>query len=112
MMHFDTLAQAVDFISDRLESDDVSGLMSQVAQAQRRLERKPDFRDYFAQFVFAQLQAKHREKDLRQRYAGLGFPADDTRHKLGGHMAELGCLHIDFEKQDAGWSLHNIWICR
>jgi len=50
--------------------------------------------------------------DLRERYAGRDFPKDQNRFKLGGHMAELGCVHIDFVNWDGGWRLWNISVCR
>ena len=29
-----------------------------------------------------------------------------------GREAELGCIHIDFQKIEAGWVLDEIWVCR
>jgi hypothetical protein len=64
------------------------------------------------QRIFSQLQGYQREMDFWLRYQGKRFPVDDQRFTLGGHMAELGCIHIDFQKVDGGWVLDNIWICR
>lgn len=103
------LSQAVNFIASCLESNDPLRLHENMANT-RQIEQTDLL--IFREFVFAQLQKRHEEIDLRSRYRQLHFPTGENRFKLGGHMAELGCIHIDFVKTDEGWLLDSITICR
>ena len=62
--------------------------------------------------VFRRLKDRHGQEDLRTRYRQRRFPRDQTNHKPGGHLKELGCLHIDFIREDGGWHLERTWLCR
>ncbi|MHA3775490.1 hypothetical protein ACXR0O_28565 [Verrucomicrobiota bacterium sgz303538] len=45
-------------------------------------------------------------------YSSRKFPVVGSTFKLGGHDSELGHMHIDFKRTEAGWVLDDIWICR
>lgn len=109
---FSNLSEAVAFIAECLESGDSAELLSELGQAQEYLAQRPDHLEYFSKFVFGALRDVHRRTDLRELYKGRVFPEKSTQFKLGGHMQELGCIHIDFEKRDRGWVLRDIWLCR
>jgi hypothetical protein len=109
---FRTLSDAVDFISRCLEEDASAELASAPARFAANVARDPDYLDYFSRFIFEPLQETHRRTDLRALYAGREFPSQETHFKLGGHMAELGCIHVDFVRQGAVWTLEEIWLCR
>lgn len=102
---FQTLPQAVGFIAELIERNSASELMAQFT-------RKPDHSDSFTEGIFPQLQSLHQAIDLRARYKGKHFPTNETRFELGGHLKELGCIHIDFQKTERGWVLDEIWQCR
>lgn len=106
---FAGLSQAVNFIAACLERNDPQRLHENMANTRQIAQTDLLI---FREFVFAQLQKRHEEIDLRSRYRQLHFPAGENRFKLGGHMAELGCIHIDFVKTDEGWLLDSITICR
>ena len=109
---FRQLSDAVGFVAQCLQSDDPEKLMSQLWRAERLLKPDSWHGDHFREFVFGQLKKIHEETDLQALYQDRIFPEDDTRLKLGGHMSELGCIHIDFAKRDEGWVIHDIWLCR
>ena len=109
---FPSLSEAVAFIVACLESDAQARLLSECERGSAHLVRNPDYLDHFSRFVFSQLRDKHQETDLRTRYSDRVFPEDGTKFKLGGHMQELGCIHIDFVKRESGWALRDIWLCR
>ena len=102
---FQTLSQAVGFIAEVIERKSASELMAQFAH-------EPHYSDSFTDGIFPQLQSLHQAIDLRARYKGKHFPTNETRFTLGGHLKELGCVHIDFEKTERGWVLDEIWQCR
>jgi len=106
------LSEAVAFIAECLDSGACAELFSELEKAQEHVARRPDHLDYFSKFVFATLRDIHRRTDLRELYRGRGFPEESAQFKLGGHMQELGCIHIDFEKRERGWALRDIWVCR
>jgi hypothetical protein len=109
---FRTLAEAVDFIAARLEANEPEALMQATQALPHHLDWDPDYPSYFIRYLFTPLEEIHRRTDLRALYADREFPQEDTQFKLGGHMAELGCTHIDFERHGAVWHLHDIWMCR
>jgi len=96
------LQQAVDFIATALESTNY------VAIANACLDPRPKPEDY----VLKDLQRAHNKTPLRKLYADKSFPTNDTTFKLGGHMAELWCTHIDFLKTNDVWRLKAIWMCK
>lgn len=106
---FSTLSQALRFIAGCIEQSDARRLFAALARLQR--PGRDDAR-YFAERIFPQLVACHHEIDFRARYRDRHFPPGETRFKLGGHLSELGCLHIDFVKSGPGWLLEDISICR
>jgi hypothetical protein len=109
---FSTLAEAVGFIAECLDTDAGAELLAELEHGRDLLARRPDHAGYFAEFVFGALKLSHEQMDLRERYKGQDFPEDDPHLKLGGHMAELGCTHIDFVRRDDGWRLRDIFVCR
>ena len=110
--YFQTLEAVVDFICSSLDTDTCGTLLNQIEQSERHTARDSSYPDYFQKFVFSQLQDLHRKLDLRRLYRGRTFPKEQRTYKLGGHMQELGCIHIDFLKAEQGWVISDIWICR
>ncbi|MBC8331063.1 MAG: hypothetical protein H8E28_03695 [Anaerolineae bacterium] len=116
-LSFKTLSQAVDFIASCLDQNQILRLTGQIQHFEQDRQRTqklgPDYHaNYFATHIFTQLQQIHTRSNLREIYAEQNFPNNETFHKLGGHMAELGCIHIDFQQQANGWVIQNIWMCR
>jgi hypothetical protein len=109
---FQTLSQAVDFIATQVEHEAIQGLTRHFAHIRRANFQEPAYSEHFSKRVFPELKRVHQEKDLRALYRGRRFPENVQRYTLGGHMAELGCLHIDFERVQDGWILDEIWECR
>ena len=101
---FRSLREAVSFIADCLDADRPEKLFRACTN---RHGSSP-----FEDAVFRQLKERHGEQKLPRRYARRTFPRDKTKCKLGGHMKELGCLHIDFVKKNGAWRLERIWLCR
>ena len=58
------------------------------------------------------LKNSHKKTSLQELYIQKEFPKAKDKFKLGGHMAELGCIHIDFIKIDDKWYLEDIWNCK
>lgn len=110
--HFQTMNEAVDFICNTLEIGACEKLWSQIEQIEGHVARDPSYPKYFYTYIFCQMQELHQKLDFRRLYDGKSFPKDGKTAKLGGHMQELGCIHIDFLKYEKGWLLHDIWICR
>ncbi|MBN2147637.1 MAG: hypothetical protein JW726_09625 [Anaerolineales bacterium] len=109
---FQSLAQAVGFIAERLECDAPEELLATFANTRRARPYKPFEIECFTGYAFPALQKCHQEMDLRVRYTGQDFDPALREHQLGGHMQELGCIHIDFVKTASGWVLEEIWLCR
>jgi len=109
---FQSLAEAVDFISDCTESDSAITLFNQTVEAERQTEKYIERPDHFAQWVFPQLRRQYQIMDFRDRYRGRSFPVNAQRLKLGGHDKELGHIHIDFIKRGEGWVIERICECR
>jgi hypothetical protein len=110
---FATLPAALEFLARALEASDLARLAGACAPLppgndDPKLDR---LREQSRRWALERLAELHREVDLRIRYAGREFP-DAREFKLGGHAKELGHLHIDFERDAAGWRLKDIWICR
>jgi len=99
---FLSLKEAVTFISSCLERGDLATLAGACLEGSGTLTPA----------VFAQLQKIHKEIPLGTRYEKREFPADAESFKLGGHMSELGHIHIDFVKRSGKWCLSRIWMCR
>ena|SRR5450759_3184196 len=111
--HFRSLAEAVDFIATCLDANSPADLFAQVAfPAERYRHVVPDHLSHFAAWVFPPLLAEHRKHDLRSLYAGRDFPEAASALTLGGHFAEIGCMHTEFVKSPDGWALSDIWQCR
>jgi hypothetical protein len=112
---FATLAEAIDFIAVCLEKNDPQALYAEFSLA----SRKGKIRDYeqfirasFLNTAFPDLQKRHSQTNIRALYREREFPAaEDTLH-LGGHFAELGCIHINFARASRGWTLDEILMCR
>lgn len=109
---FQSLSQAIAFIAELIERNAASELMAQFAHIQRPPPTQPDDCDFFTNSIFPQLRKYHQETDFRARYKGMHFPSNETRFTLGGHMKELGCIHIDFARQEQGWVLESVWECK
>lgn len=105
---FENLGKALQFIAECLDQDAYARLSGMCIGG-----HKPDA-VYLAQHrrPFNMLKAAHKEKPLLDRYSEREFPKTGDQLKLGGHMSELGCLHIDFVKKDHKWFLSDIWDCK
>ena len=110
---FQHLSEAVDWISTCLETGAAQEMAAHLAYVRRsRIKNfRPD-RERFIQWEFPNLQKRHQEIDLRRYYQGREFPEQESTFTLGGHFAELGCIHIDFARTAQGWVLDEIWTCR
>lgn len=97
---FSELAEAVRFLAAALTERDDAAL--------RRACRE----ELPAEWVLKRLRERNRETPLPQLYVGREFPADAESFKLGGHDRELGHIHVDFVRSDAGWEIQRIWMCR
>ena len=113
---FRELHSAVGFLATMLEHRRFGELADACLQAtdlddamlQGSLQSK---RNYRLRAISA-LAEKHAAADLRNVYAGHEFPTSESQFKLGGHDAELGHVHIDFQRTSGRWVLREIWICR
>jgi len=104
---FSELSEAIQFITVCLAQEDFEKLSGACVGG-----RKPNV--YLAQHrgVFDKLKGAHEKTPLQNLYAKRSFPKDAETFKLGGHMAELGCIHIDFVKKGDSWYLADIWECK
>ena len=100
MYTFVDLAAAVRFLADALEVGDDDALTNASHEA------LPD------PWVLDSLLEQNATTPLIELYAGRSFPPSATVYKLGGHAKELGHIHIDFVRSDAGWEIQRIWMCR
>lgn len=99
---FTNLQQAVQFISASLTTTNF------VAIRHACVSPKGKPKDH----ILLSLKQKHKETPLPELYAKTSFPTNSPRFKLGGHMKELGSIHIDFQKEKDLWRLTSIWMCR
>ena len=99
---FTALKDAVAFIADCLDKNDLDRLAAACANKDGRTNKN----------ALEALRRSNENTPLGKRYAGREFPTDKDTFKLGGHMSELGFIHIDFVKRDNAWRLDNIWMCR
>ncbi len=99
---FTNLQQAVDFLATALESTNFVKISSTCLDSQR----KPN------DAILISLQSLDQKRPLRELYADISFPTNAPTFKLGGHMKELGCTHIDFIQTNGVWKLQAMWICR
>lgn len=71
--------------------------------------KMPSHRDYRLKAIKS-LAKRHKEADIRVRYAGREFPEAGAEYKVGGHQD--GHIHVDFVRVNDGWRLKEIWLCR
>jgi hypothetical protein len=109
---FQCLSEAVDFIAVCLETDAAENLASQIENLKGLLDADSGYAHYFAKSVFARLKEIHQEKDLRSLYREREFPAAEQGFKLGGHLSELGNIHIGFGQRDSSWVICDVWLTR
>jgi hypothetical protein len=109
---FQSLSEAIDFIAECLETDAVVSLATEIESLETRLNTTPYGPTGFLEGIFMPLQEIHAEKDLRRLYRGREFSDDDPGLALGGHLSELGSIHIFFVKRDRGWVIRDIWLTR
>ena len=101
---FLSLSQALIYISERLERGDADTLLAACAHERHPAGDERE-REAFSTRLFPALQEYHRQQDFRLRYQERGFPTDMDRFTLGGHLAELGGIAIEFTQVAAGWVL-------
>jgi len=99
---FTNLQQAVDFIGHRIRVNKHACHRKRVCRSESQTQP----------IVIVHLQDLNKRKPLRTLYAGKAFPAEAAAFKLGGHMSELGYVHIDFVHTNLGWELKGIWECK
>jgi hypothetical protein len=100
MRAFSNLAEAVHFLARVVSQKDYEEL------ALACHEKLPQ------EWILERLQEVHESTPLPKLYTGWEFPVDSRQFKLGGHAKELGHIHIDFVKLNAGWEIQKIWMCR
>jgi hypothetical protein len=99
---FTALKDAVAFIAGCLDKGDFDRLAASCSNAARPATKN----------ALESLKRTHEKTPLPKLYEGKEFPADKDAFKLGGHMSELGFIHIDFVRKDGAWCLDSIWMCR
>ena len=104
---YTSLSVAIQFIAECLDQDAYVKLSGACIGG-----RKPKV--YLAQHrkPFDMLKEAHRKQSLQDRYPKRQFPKAESLFTLGGHMSQLGCLHVDFVKKDGNWFLGDIWDCK
>jgi hypothetical protein len=111
LQRFQKLADALDFIVDCLENNDVTKLGSEMAWS-AHLDQYPD-RPYYFKHYFSQRKDRHQDKDIRSIYQDREFPANDVFFQLGGSLSsQLGHFYIRFEKVSDGWLIDDIGMVR
>jgi hypothetical protein len=108
---FLSLSQALNFLAEKLEGGDSAALQAACAH-QRHPAGDPQELKAFWERLFPALQEYQRQQDFRQRYLQHRFPEDTDRFSLGGHMAELGGIAIEFTRVEPGWVLEGIYAYR
>ena len=101
MRTFSDLAEAVRFLAGVLETGLDRGSLAEACR-----EPLPP------EWVLDRLREQAAVTPLVRLYAGWEFPPAAREFKLGGHASELGHIHIDFVRSDAGWQIQRIWMCR
>ena len=109
---FHTLADAIAFISECVESHSALALFNQTLSVESQEEKFFKEPDYFIKSTFPALQRQFQVMDFRIRYEGRSFPENMVTFKLRGHDKELGHMHIDFLKRGDDWVIEKIWQCR
>ena len=109
---FHTLAAAIAFISECIESNSALALFSQTVSIENQEETHFEEPDYSIKYRFPELQRQFQIMDFRIRYKDCSFPETGKTFKLGGHDKELGHMHIDFLKRGDDWVIQKIWQCR
>jgi hypothetical protein len=109
---FGSLADAIEFIANCLETDAVVSLAAEIETLEARLDALPNCAYSFPEGIFFPLKAINEEKDLRSLFRGRDFPDGDVGFALGGHFSELGNIHIFFVKRDRGWVIRDMWLTR
>jgi hypothetical protein len=109
---FHSLATAIAFISECVESNSALALFNQSVLIERQSEQFVERPDHFIEFTFPELQRQFQVMDFRIRYKDSSFPDNTEIFKLGGHDKELGHTHIDFLRRGDDWVIDKIWQCR
>ena len=109
---FHSLAAAIAFISECVESNSALALFNQSVLIERQSEQFVEHPDHFIEFTFPELQRQFQIMDFRIRYKDSSFPDNTEIFKLGGHDKELGHTHIDFLRRGDDWVIDKIWQCR
>lgn len=102
---FANLQEAIKLITEALENNDHNGLKKVCVGKNGKPANFPDY-------TFKNLKKLNKKKSLVEIYKDKIFPKGKKNFKLGGHMKELGCIHIDFIKKDDKWYIQDIWTCR
>jgi hypothetical protein len=105
---FVTLAEAIDFVAECLEQDDVSALASEIETMQARLAYDPDYAQYFIPAIFSQLKDLHEKKDLHS----AEIPGDASEYELRFSGYRLMGMHVCFVKHSDGWIIHDTYLTR
>ena len=106
---FAVVPEAVEFIAECLDKGDYSGLSAACVGGGQSGPQ-----GYLATHrrVFDTLRSAHERTPLQGLYAKRTFPEGQSTFKLGGHMSEIGSIHIDFIRIRGDWHLQGIWACR
>ncbi len=102
---FTTANEAVEFISNCVETNDSTALFNAC------IINSDSSKTHFNRHYFEVLKSLNKDTPLAQLYAGKHFPMWETQFKLGGHGFKWGHIHINFIKKNKHWYLHDISQC-
>ncbi len=104
---FATLQDAIDFLATCLESGTVIQLLAEIYAVSQQVGRSRAVVDRF-KAVFQQMQALHRQENLRDHYRSAHFPLKADTYELAGILAGQCDLSVQFLRLDRGWVLERI----
>lgn len=96
---------AIQFISDTLGNDNYDKIKESCVGKDGKPTDCP-------KYTFDNLKKLNEKNPVLKTYEKTEFPEDKDNFKLGGHMKELGCIHIDFIKVEGSWFIQDLWTCR
>ncbi|MBI1298596.1 hypothetical protein GC175_26985 [bacterium] len=99
--------EAVDFLATCLEEETLIQLLAEIHAVSQQVGRSKAVIDRFKD-VFAQMQATHRNEDLRTHYSSAQFPRSEEHYALGGVLARQCDVLVQFAHLDQGWVLERL----
>jgi hypothetical protein len=102
---FIKLNDAIQFISGTLGNNNYDKLKESCVGKEGKSAGCP-------KYTFENLKKINEKNPILKTYEKIEFPEDKDNFKIGGHMKELGCIHIDFVKIQGKWFIQDLWTCR